>query len=135
VQKVFLVEDSPLVLGRLTALLSGLPGTLVVGHASGALEAVEAILSTRPDVVVVDLKLAQGTGFEVLSALHEKAPGIDCYMLSNFSAEPYRRQAARLGAHDFFDKTNEFERVRDVVAQRAADRNTEGRAPWQPSSH
>jgi hypothetical protein len=56
-------------------------------------------------------------------------------MLSNFSAEPYRRQAARLGAHDFFDKTNEFERVRDVVARRAVQRSTEGSAPCQPSSH
>jgi len=134
-QRVFLVEDSPLVLGRLTALLSGLPGTLVVGHAAGALEAVKAILATHPDVVVLDLKLAQGTGFDVLIELHEKAPGIDCYMLTNLSSEPYRRQAERLGAHDFFDKTNEFERVRDVVAQRAADRSTEGRAPCQPSSH
>jgi DNA-binding NarL/FixJ family response regulator len=120
VQKVFLVEDSPLVLARLTALIGGLPDTLVVGHASGADDAVRAILSSRPDVVLVDLKLAQGSGFDVLIELHDKAPDIDCYMLSNFSSEPYRRQAARLGAHDFFDKSSEFERVRDVVAQRAA---------------
>ena len=108
-------------LGRLTALLGGLPDTLVVGHASGAEEAVAAILSAKPDLVVLDLKLAQGSGFDVLIELHARAPGIDCYMLTNFSAEPYRRQAARLGANDFFDKTNEFERVRDVVAKRAAN--------------
>ena len=118
--KVFLVEDSPLVLSRLSELLGALPDTLVVGHAAGAAEAVQAILAVRPDVVVMDLKLAQGTGFDVLIELHEKAPGIDCYMLSNFSSEPYRRQAARLGAHSFFDKTNDFERVRDLVAERAA---------------
>jgi hypothetical protein len=41
-------------------------------------------------------------------------------MLSNFSTQPYRRIAAELGARDFFDKTNEFERVRDVIASRAA---------------
>jgi DNA-binding NarL/FixJ family response regulator len=134
-QEVFLVEDSPLVRSRLAALLGGLPDTRVVGHASGAEEAVQAILAARPDIVVLDLKLAQGTGFDVLIELHEKAPGIDCYMLTNFSAEPYRRQAARLGAHDFFDKTNEFERVRDVVAQRAAHRSTEGSTTCQPSSH
>jgi DNA-binding NarL/FixJ family response regulator len=122
-QKVFLVENSALLLNRLTELLGRLPGTLIVGHASGALEAVDAILATRPDVVVLDLKLAQGTGFDVLIELHDKAPDIDCYMLTNFSSEPYRRQAARLGAQDFFDKTNEFERVRDVVAQRAANQH------------
>lgn len=118
-QKVFLVEDSPLVLERLTALLGAVPNTRIVGHAAGAEEAVRAILAAKPDVVVLDLKLAQGTGFDVLIELHDKAPGIDLYMLSNFSSEPYRRQAERLGARGFFDKSIEFEHVRNAIAQRA----------------
>ena len=56
----------------------------------------------------------------MLRALTAQAPGIDCYMLSNFSTQPYRRLAAELGARDFFDKSSEFERVRDMVAKRAA---------------
>ena len=52
--------------------------------------------------------------------MHEREPGIEVYMLSNFASEPYRRHAERLGASGFFDKTTEFERVRDVLAQRAA---------------
>jgi DNA-binding NarL/FixJ family response regulator len=119
-QKIFLVEDSPLVLGRLIDLLA-LPNTRVVGYAARADEAIRGILSTRPDVVVMDLKLAQGTGFDVLIEVHSQAPGIAFYMLSNFASEPYRRQAERLGACGFFDKTSDFERVRDVVAQRAAN--------------
>ena len=119
-QKVFLVEDSPLVLERLAELLGTLPGARIVGHASRADDAIREILATRPDVVVLDMKLAQGTGFDVLTELHDKAPGIAVYMLSNFAAEPYRRQAERLGARGFFDKTTDFERVRDAVAQRTA---------------
>ena len=119
-QKIFLVEDSPLVLMRLIELLEGLPNARIVGHAAGAEEAIRGILSTRPDVVVMDLKLAQGTGFDVLIEVHGKAPGVTFYMLSNFASQPYRRQAERLGARGFFDKTTDFERVRDVVAQRAA---------------
>ena len=41
-------------------------------------------------------------------------------MPSNFSADPYRQLAEKLGARDFFDKTREFNRVRDVIASRAA---------------
>lgn len=122
-QKVFLVEDSPLVLERLTALLGALPNTRIVGHAAGADEAVRAILAAQPDVVVLDLKLAQGTGFDILIELHGKAPGIDLYMLSNFVSEPYRRQAERLGVRGFFDKSTDFERVREVIAQRAAQQH------------
>ena len=118
--KVFLVEDSPLVLQRLQKMLEAIPATRVVGEATGAEEAIDGILLSEPDVVVLDLKLANGTGFDVLGALHARQPGIAFYMLSNHASEPYRRHAERLGAAGFFDKTTEFERVRDAVAQRAA---------------
>ncbi|HLB17365.1 MAG TPA: response regulator [Burkholderiales bacterium] len=118
--RVFLVEDSPLVCERLEAMFASIAGTTTIGHAAGADEAVRKILSARPDAVVLDLNLAQGSGFDVLRAVHEQAPEIDVYVLSNFSGEPYRRRAERLGARGFFDKTIEFERVRDTLAARAA---------------
>lgn len=120
-QKVFVVEDSRLVRERLEAMLGAVPGTRIAGHASCADDAIRAILAEHPDVVVLDLKLAQGSGFDVLRAVHDAAPEIDVYMLSNFVSEPYRRLAERLGARDFFDKSKEFERVRDTVARRAVN--------------
>ena len=120
-QKVFLVEDSPLVRERLLELLGPVAGASVVGHATTGEAAIAAILAERPDIVLLDLSLAQGSGFDVLRALHERVPEVDFYMLSNFSAYPYRQLAERLGARDFFDKSREFERVRDIVAQRAAE--------------
>ena len=71
-------------------------------------------------MVVLDLNLAEGGGFDVLRELRAKAPEIDVYMLSNFSAYPYRQLAERLGARGFFDKTREFGRVREAIAARAA---------------
>jgi DNA-binding NarL/FixJ family response regulator len=117
--KVFLVEDSLPVLERLTRLLSTIPHARVIGHVATATAAIRDILSIKPDVVVLDLHLAEGSGFDVLSAVHEREPGIEVYMLSNFASEPYRRHAERLGAMGFFDKSTEFERVREVVASRA----------------
>ena len=121
--QVFLVEDSPLIRTRLVEMLQSVPGATVCGHAEGAESAIREILAARPDVVVLDLSLAQGTGFDVLRAVHPQAPQIDFYLLSNFSAAPYRELAARLGARAFFDKTNEFGRVRDVIAARTASIN------------
>ena len=109
-----------MVLERLEGLLRAVPGARVAGHAAGADEAIRGILAGKPDLAIVDLKLAQGSGFDVLRAVREAAPDIDVYMLSNFASEPYRRLAEQLGARDFFDKSSEFERVREIVAQRAA---------------
>ena len=118
--EIFLVEDSAMVRDRLQRMLSQLPGAHIQGHATQAQAAIRDILSRKPDVVVLDLKLDHGSGFDVLREVHDREPGIDFYMLSNFASEPYRRYALRLGALDFFDKSNEFERVRDVLAKRAA---------------
>lgn len=119
-QKVFLVDDSPAVRSRLAALLAGVPGTVLVGEAGGVQEAIRGILATRPDLVLLDLSLEHGTGFDVLKAVLGREPGLDVYMLSNFASEPYRRHAARLGARGFFDKSSDLERVRELLAQRAA---------------
>jgi DNA-binding NarL/FixJ family response regulator len=117
--EIFLVDDSAPVRSRIEALLAGLDGARVVGHADGADEAVAGILALAPHVVILDLKLAQGSGFDVLRAVCPQAPQIDVYMLSNFATDGYRRTAAQLGARGFFDKTQEFVQLMDLLAQRA----------------
>jgi len=119
--EIFLVEDSLPVRERLAAMLDAIPGATLVGEAADADGAIREILARRPDVVMLDLGLAGGSsGFDVLRAVRRQAPDIDFYMLSNFAADPYRQLAERLGACDFFDKSRELERVRELIAQRAA---------------
>ena len=113
--QVFLVEDSALIRERLVALLESVPGARVCGQADNAEAAVREILAVRPDVVVLDLALAKGTGFDVLRAVCPQAPAIDFYLLSNHSSAPYRALAGRLGARGFFDKTDEFGLLRDAI--------------------
>jgi DNA-binding NarL/FixJ family response regulator len=118
--RVFVVESSPLVCERIEDMLDSIEGVHSVGHAAGADEAITGILDLHPHAVVLDVRLAQGTGFDVLRALRERAPEITVYMLSNFASEPYRHLAARLGAAGFFDKTTQFEHVCEALAGRAA---------------
>jgi DNA-binding NarL/FixJ family response regulator len=118
---IFLVEDSGPVRERLAEMLSAIPGARLVGTAEQAEAAIRDILTARPEVVVLDISLSGGTsGFDVLRGVRDVAPDIDFYMLSNFAAEPYRQLAQRLGAREFFDKSKEFDRVRQLIATRAA---------------
>ncbi len=118
--KLFIVEDSPPIRERLRGMLGMISGLQIVGEAPDVTAAVAGILEAKPDIVLLDLQLGTGSGFSVLEAVRAREPRIDFYMLSNFASEPYRRHAERLGARGFFDKSNEFERVRDAVAERAA---------------
>jgi DNA-binding NarL/FixJ family response regulator len=118
--RVFIVEDSPAVLDRLEKMLESISGAGNAGHADTAVGAIDAILESHPDAVVLDIGLAQGSGFDVLRAVHEKAPDIDFYVLSNYTDAPYRRLAERLGASGFFDKSTQIDSMRDLLVSRAA---------------
>ena len=118
--KVFLVEDSPLLRERVCILLGSVPGANLVGHAATAQDALEGIRASNPDVVVLDIQLDRGSGFDVLRELRGSAPQIDVYMLTNFASDSYRIVAERHGARGFFDKSTEFSRLREVLTARAS---------------
>ena len=117
--QVFLVEDSAAIRERVAAMLEATPNAELAGHAADADGAIRGILAGCPDLVLLDISLACGSGFDVLRAVRPHAPQIDFYVLSNVSAYPYRQLADTLGARGFFDKSTEFDRVRDLIAARA----------------
>ena len=118
--KVFLVEDSPLLRSRLEALLTSIPGIRVVGFAASASQAIGEILLAEPDAVVLDLHLKEGNGFDVLRAVRKAAPAIAFFIVTNHPHEGYRASAERLGARGFYDKSSEFDKLRDALAAAAA---------------
>jgi DNA-binding NarL/FixJ family response regulator len=118
--QVFLVEDSATIRERVAAMLEAVPNAELAGHAADADAAIREILAGSPDVVLLDISLAGGSGFDVLRAVRPQAPQIDFYVLSNVSAYPYRQLADTLGVRGFFDKSTEFELVRELIAERAA---------------
>jgi len=115
--KVFLVEDSPMLRERVQAILASIPGAETCGHAASAAGAIAAIEAARPDVVVLDIQLEQGSGFEVMRTIRASMPQVKFYVLTNFANDAYRRKAEGLGARGFFDKSTEFERLRQALMQ------------------
>ena len=114
-KKVFIADDSHIVRERLVALLSDLPGVDVVGEAETAFEAIQSIRRLKPAVVILDISMPGGSGIQVLEAIRKERPVPLIIMLTNFTDEPYRRCCFKLGADYFFDKSNEFEKVKDVL--------------------
>ena len=113
--RVYLVEDSLIIFGLLRDLLEQ-AGASVVGHAMGADEAIEEIGKTAPEVVVIDIALTDGNGFEVLKKLVDQDSRPVIYILSNHAASPFRERAALLGADRFFAKDQEMTALIEAVA-------------------
>ena len=121
--RVYIVEDSAPIRARLAEMLSLIERVIVVGEAGSAREAVAGILRVRPDSVLLDLNLMGRTGIDVMRSVRPKAPEIVFVVLTNHAEPQYRRAATEAGAAYFLDKSIEFDRVRDVIAEIAATRH------------
>ena len=108
--RVYLVEDSTIIVGLLRDLLAVDPTMEVVGESSTARAAIADIATLVPDVAVIDIALEESSGFDVLKGLTAMAPEARplCIVLSNFASPRYRAEAERLGADYFFDKNGEI---------------------------
>ncbi len=104
---IFLVEDALLIRERLRELIHE-AGSIVVGEAITETDALLGIRETQPDLAVVDLCLAEGSGLEVIRQIKLESPNTIIVVMTDFSHELYRRACMVLGAHYYFSKTTEF---------------------------
>ncbi|HKW38078.1 MAG TPA: response regulator transcription factor [Burkholderiales bacterium] len=112
---VFIVEDSPMMRERFAEMIRGAANAAVVGEADTAGDAVEGILRTRPDWVLLDLQLIRGTGLDVLRAVRAAVSDTGFIVTTNFNTPQYRRACIDAGASHFLDKTRASS-IRDIVA-------------------
>lgn len=120
---VYIVDDSATIRSRLAEILRRIAVVRVVGEAGAAPQAVVEILALRPDSVLLDLDLRGTSGMQVLQAVHGQAPEIAFVVLTNHAEPQYRRACERAGASYFLDKSTEFERVPEVIAEIASARH------------
>jgi len=123
---VFLVEDSEIVRKNLQTILSGISGVAVVGHAvdeAGAMERIDALL---PDVVILDLHLQHGSGFNVLANIKKHHAATKVIVLSNYANESYITRCRLAGADYFFDKSFQFMLVGSVLEQLISPEGLDG---------
>jgi DNA-binding NarL/FixJ family response regulator len=113
--KVYVVEDSPIIQERLVAMLRDIPGVDVVGVADSSTEALAGIALHRPDVAVVDLRLREGNGIEVMQGIRQVSAGTTVMVLSNYASLIVQRRCKDVGAHYFFDKTTEFDQLGNEI--------------------
>jgi two-component system LytT family response regulator len=114
--RILIVDDeAPARAALLEALAAGETDHVVVGEASDREEAVKQLDRLRPDVVLLDIHLGDGTGFEVL----ERAAWKDARVIFITAYDQYALRAFRVAATDYLLKPVDAE----LLAQ-ALRRNT-----------
>ena len=128
--KVFITDDSELVVDRLVSMLSGIDNVEIVGQAKDAQDAIESILKLQPDLVILDIRLRWGNAMDVVDVIKKKQPSSRIIILTSYPYPIYRKKFLEAGADYFLDKSTEFEKIpqifEQVVAQRTASAMANG---------
>jgi DNA-binding NarL/FixJ family response regulator len=112
---VYLVEDSLLVRQRLQESILEIDPEISIAEAESERDAISGILDRHPDVVVLDLKLEEGSGVEVLRKIRKEGERACIMVFSNHSEPVYRKKCMAMGAGHFFDKMKDFERLIEAI--------------------
>lgn len=116
------IDDEPGMLGLIERFASP-AGFDVITHAS-ARDALARILELSPDVALVDLRMPEVGGLEVLRAIREAQPQCQVILMTAHAAVDSAFDAVKLGAMDYLSKPLDFERLRQLLRQVRDDLTT-----------
>jgi two-component system, NarL family, response regulator DevR len=95
---VFLLDDHEVVRRGVKDVLEAAPDIVVVGEASTAAQALDAVPAAAPRVAVLDVRLPDGDGVSVCRELRSTMPDLACLMLTSFSDDEALVEAIVAGA-------------------------------------
>jgi DNA-binding NarL/FixJ family response regulator len=119
--RIMLADDHVLVRAGIRSLLEQMSGIEVVGEAGNGREAMKLIRQLKPDIVLMDVAMAQMNGIEATGRIKKAYKDVRVIILSMYSNEEYVLQALQAGASGYLLKdaaTLELE-----LAVRAVSRN------------
>jgi DNA-binding NarL/FixJ family response regulator len=119
--RVLLVDDEPMFLEALSALLEHDERIVVVARAKTGTEAMELARERRPDVALVDLALPDVDGFELTRALRSRADGPAVLAVSGLSHEQDVDRALEAGAFAFLLKGGLHHEVAEAIVAASAE--------------
>ncbi|RBM22125.1 response regulator transcription factor [Streptomyces sp. PT12] len=123
--RVVLADDQTVVRAGFRALLDLTDDLVVVGEAPDGERAVEAVRTTRPDVVLMDIRMPRMDGLDATRriAAEPALDGVRVLVLTTFEADEYVFEALRAGAAGFLLKDIEPEGLREAIRTVAAGRS------------
>ena len=102
--RVMVVDDHEVVRGGLRALLEASGEISVVGEAGTVREAIEVAAAQRPDVIVMDVRLEDGSGIEATRAIRAQRPETQVLMLTSYSDDEALFASIMAGASGYLLK-------------------------------
>jgi DNA-binding NarL/FixJ family response regulator len=102
--QILTVDDHPLTREGIAAVIHGEPDMVIVGEASSGREAIDVFRSKRPDVVLMDLQMPDGSGIDAIATIRQEHPQARIIVLTTYEGDVLARRALKAGATGYILK-------------------------------
>jgi DNA-binding NarL/FixJ family response regulator len=113
--RVLCIDDHPMVLDGLSAILNLQPDMTVAGASASGNDGLRQYRALRPDVVLVDLRLPDMSGFELIEQIKAESPNARIIVLSTHEGDVDIRRALDAGAQGYVAKGMVREELLEVI--------------------
>jgi DNA-binding NarL/FixJ family response regulator len=110
-----LIDDHPLVREGLENLIHQQADLLVCGHAGTCAEALNALVTVEPDLLIADLYLPDGSGIDLIKTIKKSYPDLLVLVLSAHDEKVYAGRAIRAGAKGYVMKGETSSRLVEAI--------------------
>jgi DNA-binding NarL/FixJ family response regulator len=122
--RILSVDDHPLLRQGLAALINDEPDMTIVAEAANGQEAIREFRAHRPDVTVMELRLPDICGIDVLVAIRKEFPNARIVVLTTCEGDAEVARAFKEGAAGYFLKTTPPKDLREAIRQVHAGQKT-----------
>lgn len=120
--RVMIIDDHEVVRRGIAEVVERADGLTVVAEAGSVAEAVRRATLVRPEVMLVDLRLPDGTGIDIITAVRRSLPEARCIVLTSFDDDDALASALEAGARAYLLKTVRGAEIADVIRAVASGR-------------
>jgi len=115
--RILTVDDHPLLLEGLAAIIQNQPDMVLVGQASNCRDAIQQFRKLRPDVTLMDLRLPDMCGIDGMIAIQTQFPEARIIMMTTFEGDGPVQRALEAGARSYILKTMQPREIVDAIRQ------------------
>lgn len=115
--RVLLVDDHPIVRQGVRSVLANHPDIDVVGEADGAATLFASLDSTKPHVILLDIRMPGPSGIEITQRLKREHPEIRIIVLSTYDDDEFLLGALRAGAEGYLLKSASAQVLASAIRQ------------------
>ncbi len=113
--RILVVDDHPMVIEGMKAILQQISFVEVVGTANNSFQALELTDTLQPDLIITDINLPEVSGIELTTRIKKKYPSIKVIGMSTFNDRSYISQMIQSGADGFLVKSASREEIEQAI--------------------